>query len=222
MKMKNDRLPGKNTKLLGGITPLYHLILKELLLVEGISEVYVFCSLPELPDLPRGIGYLQRSPELDSPLTSINEVMESFATQIEADAYLMAHATAPFLSKKSLGQIVDAVKTGGHDSALSVTKVQEFLWKDGAPNNYDPSNIPRTQDLPALFVETTGAYAYTSAVLSQGSRIGKNPKLVHVSKIEAVDVNDRNDWEVADALFRLRGFRQEGSAGLPSPRGEAR
>ena len=44
IKLNNERLPGKNTKLLDGI-PLVHYIQKTLLLEPRIDERYIFLSL---------------------------------------------------------------------------------------------------------------------------------------------------------------------------------
>ena len=43
IKLENERLPGKNIKLLAG-KPLLHYQLEELLKVQRINERYVYCS----------------------------------------------------------------------------------------------------------------------------------------------------------------------------------
>lgn len=202
MKLHNERLPGKNTRLLGGVKPLFELILESLLAASGIDEVYIFCSESNFPHHHRGVKYLRRDTSLDQPSTRINEVMRSFADQVPADIYVLAHATAPFLSPQTITTLVSKVQSGEHDSALSVTALREFLWADGRPANYDPTSIPRTQDISPMFVETSGAYAYTRDVLERSRRVGDRPALVEVSKIEALDINDVDDWLLADAVFR--------------------
>ena len=109
------------------------------------------------------------------------------------------------------GDYFQAVKGGGHDSALAVQKMQEFFWKDGAPANYDPSQIPRTQDLAPFYMETCGMYVYTAALMKgEGRRIGHSPCLVEVSKIEGVDINDAEDFMIADAVSSLFQNNGEG------------
>jgi len=44
MKLNNRRLPQKNTKAFTNGKPLCHYILSTLLTVDGIDEVYVYCS----------------------------------------------------------------------------------------------------------------------------------------------------------------------------------
>ena len=211
MKMNNERLPGKNIRLLGGQLPLYSQILRSLLQVKSIDEIFVFCSEDHVAGLHPSIRYLKRDVALDSPETPILAVMESFARNVHADIYLLAHATAPFLSPSSLEKVIEAVKSKEFDSSLTVLSTKEFIWENGRPQNYDVSQIPRTQDMNPICIETTGAYAYTSAVISQGRRVGERPFLVEVSKIEAIDINDYEDWQIADALYRARATNVQGN-----------
>ena len=154
--------------------------------------------------MPDKVKFLKRDPYLDKSTTSFNEVLKYFAKDIEADIYLLAHATAPFISARSLKIGIDAVKSGEYDSALSVEKLQEFLWKDGLPFNYNPENIPRTQDLEPYYTETCGMYIYTANLIKEkGRRIGYHPFLVEVSKIEARDINNPDDFIVADAIASI-------------------
>ena len=66
MKLNNERLPGKNTKSFTNGKPLCQYILNTLLKVEGIDQIYVYCSDPSIMlYLPKGIKFLKRDPALD-------------------------------------------------------------------------------------------------------------------------------------------------------------
>lgn len=202
IKMNNERLPGKNTKKFSNGRPLISYILDTLKKVENIDEIYVYCSSEEIAEyLPDKVKFLKRDTYLDKSTTSFNEVLKYFARDVEADIYLLTHATAPFISASSFEKGIDAVKFGEYDSALSVEKFQEFLWKDGKPFNYNPESIPRTQDLDPYYTETCGMYVYTAKLIKEeGRRVGHHPFLVEVSKIEACDINNPEDFVVADAI----------------------
>lgn len=202
MKLNNQRLPQKNTKSFTNGKPLCHYILSTLLTVEGIEDVYVYCSNPCIQEyLPKGVKYLQRPESLDQDTTKMNEVLQHFSKDVPADIYVMSHATAPFISKKAIEQGLRAVVSGEHDSSFAARKVQDFLWKDGAPFNYELDSIPRTQDLPALYKETSGFYIYRSDVMRKHSRrIGDSPLIVEVSGIEAIDIDEEEDFIMADAI----------------------
>lgn len=216
LKLNNERLPSKNTKPFRNGQPLMHYILSTLAGCEGIDERYVYCSDDRVvPMLPPEVQFLRRSTELDQSTTKINEVMQSFARDVPADIYVLAHATAPFLQRSSIEAGVAAVRSGQHDCAFAVQKLQEFLWQDERPVNYDPAAIPRTQDLKPYFVETTGLYIYTrDLILSGNRRIGERPYLIEVSRIEAVDINEPIDFTIAEAIFN--------EVLLPSGFGESR
>jgi CMP-N-acetylneuraminic acid synthetase len=205
LKLQNQRLPGKNLKRFRNGRPLLSYILQTLAGTPDVDEKYVYCSDASVGEyLPEGVTYLTRSTALDQDTTKINEVMQSFANTVPADIYVLVHATAPFISSASIAKGVAAVKSGQHDSALAVQRMQEFLWQDGKPYNYDPAAVPRTQDLKPFFVETTGLYVYTrKLILEESRRIGRTPYLIEVSKIEATDVNEPVDFEIADALSHL-------------------
>ena len=207
IKMNNERLPGKNTKQFSNGRPLIGYILTTLKQVSELDEIYMYCSNPEIKEfLPEGVKFLRRSERLDLSTTSFNEVLTSFAQDVDADIYVLTHATAPFISRESFSKAILAVQSGKYDSALSVQKMQEFLWKDGKPFNYDPGVIPRTQDLKPYYVETCGMYVYTAELIKKEKRrIGHMPFMVEVSKIEASDINTSDDFIICDAIANMTG-----------------
>ena len=203
MKLNNRRLPQKNTKSFTNGKPLCYYILSTLLSVHEIDDVYVYCSNPQIKDyIPEGVKYLKRSEDLDQDSTSMTEVLTCFTKDVPADIYVMTHTTAPFISQKSIIKGLNAVLSGEFDSSFAAKKVQDFLWKDGVPFNYDLANIPRTQDLPVLYEETSGFYIYKYDVMSNlHRRIGKHPYIVEVGEIEAVDIDEADDFLIADAIY---------------------
>lgn len=203
IKLNSERLPFKNIKPFDNGEPLISYILKTLLKVEGIDEIYVFCSDESIkPYLPDGIKFLQRDKVLDLSATKFIEVLKSFAHAVDSEVYVLTHATAPFMSRESIRNGVNAVVYDGHDSAFSVSKINDFLWVNNKPFNYSLDNIPRTQDLPDIFAETCGLYVYTKdLILQKGRRIGDNAKLIEVSKVEACDINTADDFVIANAIY---------------------
>ena len=203
MKLNNKRLPNKNTKSFTNGKPLCHYVLSTLLNVEGVNEVYVYCSNPDIQDfIPKGVKFLKRNSILDQDTTSMNEVLFAFAKDVDADIYLMTHTTSPFVKKESLEKGLEAVVCGKYDSAFSAKKSQDFLWKDGKPFNYELDNIPRTQDISPLYKETSGFYIYKKLIITElNRRIGNNPFILEVDEIESIDVDVVEDFMIADAVF---------------------
>lgn len=203
MKLNNERLPNKNTKLFSNGKPLCSYIFNTLLKVKEIDEIYVFCSDEKIKEyLPIEIKFLKRDISLDRNVSTMNDVLKSFINEIDSDIYVLTHATAPFLNNKSFDKCIEQIKNNKYDSAFSVRKVQDFLWRDDKPINYDLENIPRTQDLPSIYKETCGFYMFKKDIMKKlNRRIGEKPYLYEVSELEAVDINDAFDFEVADCLI---------------------
>lgn len=205
IKMNNERLPGKNIKAFENGEPLIYYILNTLKKVNGLDEIYVYCSDDKICDyIPDGVKFLKRDEYLDLSTTSFNEVLTTFANKIDADYYILTHATAPFISEKIFIEAIEAVESGKYDSALTVNELKEFLWKDNKPFNYSPEKIPRTQDLEPMYSETCGMYMYSKDLIKkENRRIGHNPYLIKVSKVEALDINDLIDFEICNAVYNM-------------------
>ena len=113
IKMNNERLPGKNTKSFCNGQPLIHYILSTLLKVEDLDEIYVYCSSTDICNyIPDGVKFLKRESYLDLSTTSFNEVLTTFAEKIEADYYILTHATAPFISAETFNKAIKVIKSG--------------------------------------------------------------------------------------------------------------
>ncbi|MGN1458228.1 MAG: cytidylyltransferase domain-containing protein [Acutalibacteraceae bacterium] len=201
MKLNNERLPGKNTKSFRGGKPLLTYILDTLSKTEGIDEAYVYCSNEDVKKyIPDGIGFLKRSETLDTSSTLIIDVLKAFAEDVDADTYVLVHATAPFVSECTIETAVANVNSGEYDSAFTAKSVNEFLWIDGKPM-YNTEKIPRTQDIKNIYAETTGMYVYTRELIKKGRRIGDRPFIIPVDFVEAVDINTPADFDYAQAIF---------------------
>ena len=204
IKLINERCPGKNTRTLGSKPLLQHELdsLKETSLCDSIN---VFCSSEDVvPFLPEGINFVKRPEYLDLPTSNFTQIFTLFMEQNDADIYVYAHATAPFISVDTMKQCIKAVQSGEYDSAFCAVKLQDYLWQDGEPLNFDATNLPRTQDLKPIYQETSGVYVFTKEVFEKyHRRIGKRPFIKEVSFKEAVDIDNPEDFDLAEALVNL-------------------
>ena len=206
IKLNSRRLPNKNIRRFTDGKPLCFYAVSTLLQTEGIDEVYVYCSSEYIKKfIPTGVKYLKRPTALDQDETTMNEVLKQFAKMVEADIYVLVHVTAPFISCGSIKKGVDAIKSGQYDSAFSVKKIQDFFWENNQPQNYKLDSIPRTQDLPVVYQETSGFYAFKQEVLLKaGRRIGDKALMIEVGEIEAIDIDEEEDFMIADAINYFR------------------
>lgn len=204
IKLINERCPGKNTRILGPKPLLQHELdaLKETGLCDSIN---VFCSSESIiPFLSDGVDFVKRPEYLDLPTANFTQIFSLFMEQNKADIYVYAHATAPFVSVNTMRQCIEAVQSGEYDSAFCAVRLQDYLWQDGEPLNFDATNLPRTQDLKPIYQETSGVYVFTREVFEKfHRRVGKRPFIKEVSFKESVDIDNPEDFLLAEALVNL-------------------
>ena len=203
IKMNNQRIPGKNIKKFDDGTPLMELIQKTLLETDCLDEIYVYCSNPSVKEyiLP-GIKYLQRPDYLDGDGANSNDIIREFIKVVPADVYVETHATGPFTKSKSIEKCVQAVLSGEYDSAFLAKKMQEFMWQNGKPMNFDAQNFPRTQDLVPIYSEAPGAYVFSKATFEKcNRRVGEKPYIYEISEVESRDIDYPEDFEIANAIY---------------------
>ena len=98
IKLTNERLPGKNTRLLGG-KPLIQYELESLKATKMLDSINVYCSDESLvPFLPSDVNFVKRPAFLDLPTSNFTQIFDNFMKMVDADIYVYAHATAPFIT----------------------------------------------------------------------------------------------------------------------------
>lgn len=205
IKLNNQRLPGKNTMILNN-RPLCDYIFDTVTKVDGIDEKYVYCSdeaiLPYIhPYEEKGLRFLKRDTYLDGYQVKGLEIIERFVKDVDADIYVLTHVTQPFTKSESIATALGKVKSGEYDSAFSAVELQDYMWMNGKPLNYDMKNIVRTQDLEPIYMETGAFFIFRKEVFTElGQRIGENPYIYSINQFEAVDVDTQEDFEFAKAV----------------------
>lgn len=203
IRLNNERLPNKNIKLLGD-KPLCVYIFESLLACK-IDEVHCYCSDEKIKDyLPNGVIFTKRNKTLDQNTTKGLEIYHAFAKDVPSDIYILAHATSPFLTTEKILQGLKQVVNGINDSAFTARKFQTFAWYGGKPINYELNNIPRTQDIQPIWMETSGAYIFLSDILEKmNRRIGINPYIIEVGEMDGKDIDYQEDFEFAEIFLPL-------------------
>lgn len=198
VKLNSQRLPHKNILPIAGHPLCWH-ICNSLINSKGINEVYVYCSDEKVKKhIPNEIVFLKRDPVLDQDLVKGFEIYENFIDTIDADIYVLAHTTSPFIKRESIENALNHVIDGTHDSAFSAQKIQTFVWFQGQPINYNLNDVPRTQDMEPVYMETSGFYIFKKEVFTKyHRRIGFNPYIQEVDDMEAIDIDEKKDYEFA-------------------------
>lgn len=201
IRLNSQRVERKNLRELGG-RPLMTYLLESLAAARNIDKVYLYCSDPSIAEyLPEGVEFLQREKRLDSNTTLGEEIYDAFTREVEADIYILAHATSPFIRTATIEQAVEQVVSGGYDSAFSAERVQTFAWWQGKPLNYSLQHVPRTQDLEPIYVETSAFFVFRAEVWrAMHRRIGERPYVAVTDRVESMDIDNPDDFLLAEAI----------------------
>jgi CMP-N-acetylneuraminic acid synthetase len=214
MKGNSERVPNKNLKNFCG-NPLYHYVLNSLLKSKHINQVIINTDSEAIKrdvinNFKDNVIIHDRPLEIQGDFISMNKVIEDDLLKSDADIYLQTHSTNPLLSTNSIDKAIDLMispeSNNQFDSIFSVTKIQTRLYNEkGEPFNHNPEQLIRTQDLPPLFEENSNFYIFTKESFKRNGdkRIGKNPKFFEIDKIEAIDIDEKQDFIIAEALYKL-------------------
>ncbi|MCI5598735.1 MAG: acylneuraminate cytidylyltransferase family protein [Ruminococcus sp.] len=206
IKLNSQRLPHKNILPIAGHPLCWHLC-NTLLKVNNIDEVYVYCSDERVSDyIPEGVILKKRDKKLDGDLVKGFDIYKSFISEVDADVYVLAHTTSPFIRQESIDNALKHIVSGSNDSAFSAEKIQTFAWYKDKPINYDLNDVPRTQDLEPIWVETSAFFMFKKEIFTDyNRRIGFNPYIQEVSGIEAIDIDEKKDYDLACQLAKIEG-----------------
>lgn len=204
IKLRSQRLPDKNILPIAGHPLCWH-ICNSLLQVREIDDVYVYCSDRAVNQyLPQGILLKQREKWLDGDLVKGFDIYRNFIGDVDADVYVLAHTTSPFIKKSSIENALSHIISGENDSAFSAERFQTFAWYQGKPINYDMNNVPRTQDIEPIWIETSAFFMFKKEIFTvHNRRIGFSPYIQEVSGIEAIDIDEKKDYELACKLAEV-------------------
>ena len=203
IKLNSQRLPQKNLLPIAGHPLCWH-ICNTLNQVEGLDEVYVYCSDPAVKKyIPEKTKFLQRPEWLDGDLVKGFDIYREFINVVDADVYVLAHTTSPFIRLSSCQIALNRILDGSHDSSFSAERIQTFAWYQGKPINYDLNDVPRTQDIEPIWAETSAFFMFKKEIFTiYRRRIGFNQYIQEVSGIEAVDIDERKDYDMACMLAK--------------------
>jgi CMP-N-acetylneuraminic acid synthetase len=211
MRHNSERVPGKNYRDLGG-KPLFHWIVDTLLSVPAIDEVVIDTDSPTIiADVEKAypqVRVLLRPEHLRAGEIAMNDVLLNTAEQVNADILLQTHSTNPFLSVATVESAINRfyAKENDCDSVFGVTRLQARLWTaDGKAVNHDPAVLLRTQDLDPIYLENSCFYIFTPQILRErGNRIGARPLLVETPPLEAIDIDEESDFQLAIAVAEMQ------------------
>ena len=211
MRHHSQRVPGKNYRPLAG-KPLFHHIIETLLSVREIDEVVVDTDSEAVMDGLRQtfpqVKVISRPENLRADDVPMNDILIHDTGQFWADFYLQTHSTNPLLKAETISQAIQTFNENypQKDSLFSVTRWRTRLYfQDGSAINHNPQELIQTQDLPPIYEENSCIYIFNREnLIAKRHRISDRPLMFEIPRLEAIDIDEESDFQIADILMRFR------------------
>lgn len=220
----SKRIPRKNIALLRGKPLLLYTVdaIKEAGLLD---KTYVSTEDAEIASVAKDAGahVLERPMELASDTASTEEVLLHAITVlassgVQPEWVMTLTPTHPFRSAQTILQCLEEAKAASEDGLFSVTETVADFWKknsDGVMERIFP-HAPRAQQKrreqgQVLFEENSAIYLTRVQALREAMKkkvpipiLGNRYKAIPIPRVEGLDVNDKEDMQIAEALLATR------------------
>lgn len=203
----SKRLPGKNTKFLGGIPLLAHSI-KYAQQFSFIDEIYVTTDAAEIKKvaLEFGAKVIDRPAEIsgdfEPTVSALKHVLESLHDAIEN--IILLQPTNPLRPANLLEEAFHLYLNSNSDSLFTVSRNHHKLGKI-VNHKFEPFNYKigqRSQDLEPLFFENGLLYITKANLIKNDIIISEDALPLEVNHIFAnVDIDTPEDFDFAEYLF---------------------
>jgi N-acylneuraminate cytidylyltransferase len=212
MKAHSERVPNKNIRPLAG-KPAFHWVLEALSKSRFIDEIVINTDSPEIAKSATdhfAVTILDRPEYLRGDMVSIQPLIEYDLSQTNGEFYLQTHSTNPLLTTETIDKAIEVFfSQRDHDALFSVTAIRKrFYWPDGRGINHDPKHLIRTQDLEPIYEENSCFYIFSRETnLRVKNRLGENPMMFPMDRLEAADIDDMEDFYWTEFLLQRRLHR---------------
>tara|TARA_B100000700_G_C15056796_1_gene863251 strand:- start:2584 stop:3243 length:660 start_codon:yes stop_codon:yes gene_type:complete len=206
IKKRSTRVPQKNFRLLNN-KRLFEYIIDAAIESKCFNKIYVDTDSDEVKEycIYKNIDIINRDPNLAKDSANGNDLLNYwFDTVPVHDYYFQLFATSPFTTSTTIKECVKILKeNNNYDSIFTAYKNCGWYWFEGAPINYDPSELPRSQDAKQVFNETTALYGISrTALVEYKCRIGNKPYFYFVGDIESMDIDSEFDLKIAELIAK--------------------
>ena len=160
-----------------------------------------------------GASIIRRSKDLARDEIPLDPVVYDAMIQKEKQAFdeydlvITLQPTSPLLKTSTLDMAIEKFEDFGIDSVLSVVDDRHLSWRYNEDNQrYFPNYVKRKnrQYLPKNFRETGAILATRRHCMHEDSRLGVNVDLIEVSREESVDIDNYEDWWIAENYLQKK------------------
>ena len=211
----SERVSEKNTRNFAGIEGgLLELKLNLLKNFELAAEIIVSTNDEKCWEIASGfkkqiknLKLVERPQILGNSETTLTDLIRHVAEITSSEEILWTHVTSPFCDSEKYTAAIkkyNEVKKSGYDSLISGREYRDFLLDKRSGelvNNPTEFSWPRTQDLADWFEINNAVFIASREDYLRGNRTGKNPFLMEFDKISSTDIDDEEDFKIAEAVY---------------------
>jgi len=207
----SKRLPNKNILDFGESNLLIHKI-RQLKKLNQIDEIIVSTDSDEMIEMAKqeNVSFQRRPDEFcDEKTKSFPEVVEYISSTLPEKNILWANCVCPLIKIESFKKAIETFQNlpPENDSVVSSILMKEYILdKENKPVNFSFEQHVPTQKLPNWHIVINGFFIASSKNMKKWKFVyGKKPKLIEVSKLEAIDIDDKEDLIHARQIYKNIG-----------------
>ena len=213
----SKRIPHKNIKLFHG-KPIINYSIEAALKSNLFDEIMVSTDSFEIMEIARNAGAkipFIRDPETSNDFAHVGEVIFEVLSKYkslgeEFELFCCIYPTAPFISVERLKQGLGLLQNKNFDSVFTIKHftypIQRALKiENGKVSMVYPENFnKRSQDLLPTYHDCAQFYwMKTLEFYNQRKLFSANSGAIILNDIEAQDIDNEEDWNIAELKFRI-------------------
>ncbi|ASY21916.1 N-acylneuraminate cytidylyltransferase [Candidatus Planktophila dulcis] len=215
----SKRIPKKNIKKFCG-QPILELTIHRLLGFEIFDQIFVSSDDDEVKTIARqaGADVINRPVDLADDFATTVEVMSSAVRDLSLNQNLdntlvcCVYPVSPFITKNRLEAGLTLLDKEKVDYVFTAKANIGSIYRSFSrgPNNeplllYPENSESRTQDLPENFFDAALFYlGAPNAWIAEKPILTGNSRFIEIGKYETIDVDEIEDWNFAQEIYKLR------------------
>ena len=216
-KKNSKRVKNKNKRKFANIKfGLVKIKLKQLIRAKLINNIYLSTDDNQIILFAKSLKNKKivihsRKDKSLSTDSTVTQKLIQHAMKIIPDGHILwTHVTSPFIDENIYDNVIKKyknLKKSNYDSLMTVSKIKGFIWDDKRSINYNYKKVkwPKTQDIKPLNKINSGIFLNSRLnYLRFNNRIGKKPFMYELQKFEGTDIDDNEDFNLAEFLFKNR------------------
>jgi YrbI family 3-deoxy-D-manno-octulosonate 8-phosphate phosphatase len=174
--------------------------------VDGIDEILVSSNCDKMLKIASdlGVSIHKRDEKYSNSECSGKDLYVELAKNIKNEIMLYNTCVSPFITIDYYKKCINEWKNKNelNDSIITGNELQNFLWYNNKPINYDCTNTPKSQDLPIYYIPNFGINIIkTKDVLKYKNIIGEKPNFISSSSIGGIDIDHPHEFVISELLY---------------------